>query len=163
MSVLAKWVLGISLAGATACATGVVGDSVGEPAPATAPKDDGDAAVSTEPPPPAHDASAPAEDSGGSQGAVDANTPGEDGATSSGDDASSAADTAPPPADSGGASDAGGSGLVCGGYALPNTTASCNANCTVNNCNANGCYGTYWCDTSSNYCVAPVATCDAGT
>ncbi len=47
----------------------------------------------------------------------------------------------------------GGSGSTCDGYASPDTTAGCT--CTANDqseCQANGCYNGYYCDTNTNKC-----------
>jgi hypothetical protein len=55
--------------------------------------------------------------------------------------------------DAGSGEDAGGAGVMCEGYADPNTTAGCTCAATdPSECQANGCYGGYWCDTSSNGC-----------
>lgn len=61
-----------------------------------------------------------------------------------------AADAAPPNA--------------CGSLVPPSTQASC-ASCKGQSCQANGCYGGWWCDTQTNKCVAPPQNCaplDAG-
>lgn len=47
--------------------------------------------------------------------------------------------------------DEGGSGTICMGYAPPSVTASCSA-CSSPPCQANGCYGGYWCDMTTSKC-----------
>ncbi len=54
-------------------------------------------------------------------------------------------------------------GGTCGVYALPDT-ASCCTSCKNGNhqCQTNGCYGGWACDTTSCKCAAPPANCDNG-
>lgn len=55
-------------------------------------------------------------------------------------------------------------GGTCGALVGPATAAGC-ASCKGQSCQANGCYGGWWCDTSTKKCVAPPQTCaptDAG-
>src|SRR5580693_4280695 len=61
-------------------------------------------------------------------------------------------DAGSPPQDDGGAGSDGSSD--CSGYASPSTSASCTGCSSSDDCQANGCYGGYWCDPSSN-CVDP--------
>ena len=47
------------------------------------------------------------------------------------------------------------SGSTCQGYADPNTSGGCTcAASDPSECQANGCYGGYWCDTVTNKCHA---------
>jgi hypothetical protein len=49
----------------------------------------------------------------------------------------------------------------CPGYAPPSdTSGKCNAGVNANQ--PNGCYGGYYCDLSTNYCVAPPSSCGSG-
>jgi hypothetical protein len=41
----------------------------------------------------------------------------------------------------------------------PETPSTCDANCSVHNCNPNGCYGTYWCEPVTSKCYPQPATC----
>ncbi len=54
---------------------------------------------------------------------------------------------------------------TCGTLVGPNTSAGCSS-CSGSNCQPNGCYGGWWCDTSTNKCHAPPSNCsgalDAG-
>jgi cardiolipin synthase A/B len=66
----------------------------------------------------------------------------------------------PPPVDAGkeetSAPEAGpveDSGPTCPGYASPTTSASCTG-CSGSDCQANGCYGGYWCDEKTSACVS---------
>jgi hypothetical protein len=152
------WVFGVGLFSMTACATGVIGDSTETEPPSSSTKND-DAGYS--PPWQPIDASQGGETGPSSQGDAGTSSGGDAGSNGSGNDAGEDSSTPTVDAATGG-QDSGGTGLVCGGYALPGTSATCNANCSVNNCNANGCYGTYWCDTNTGHCVAPVYGCDAG-
>ena len=67
----------------------------------------------------------------------------------------------------GGAADAG--TAWCGQVAPPDAANLCCASCTAgqSGCQANGCYGGWWCDTSACTCVSPSAACgstsDGGT
>jgi hypothetical protein len=56
----------------------------------------------------------------------------------------------PPPAPPGG---------TCGTLADPNTAAQCHSCGTTHTCQANGCYGGWWCDTSTDRCQAPPTNC----
>lgn len=49
----------------------------------------------------------------------------------------------------------------CGTLVAPSVTASCHS-CTAGSgtCQANGCYGGWWCDTSTNRCKVAPTTCD---
>ena len=60
-------------------------------------------------------------------------------------------DAAPPPQDSG-------SPTTCGTLVAPSVTAHCHS-CDAGNCQANGCYGGYWCDTTTNYCHQKPTNC----
>ena len=59
--------------------------------------------------------------------------------------------------------DAGAPPTSCPGLADPSTTATCTS-CTQYNqpCQANGCYGGWWCNTQTNKCQQPPATCGSG-
>ncbi len=48
----------------------------------------------------------------------------------------------------------------CGELVGPNVEAGCKA-CSYS-CQANGCYGGYWCNTKYNDCDKPPTNCDAG-
>jgi hypothetical protein len=48
---------------------------------------------------------------------------------------------------------------TCGTLVGPNTTAACNSCGTTHTCQPNGCYGGWWCDTSTSKCHAPPASC----
>ena len=48
---------------------------------------------------------------------------------------------------------------VCGTLVGPGKAAACSS-CGANPCQANGCYGGWWCNTATNRCQAPPATCD---
>ncbi|MFO0747829.1 MAG: metallophosphoesterase [Myxococcota bacterium] len=50
---------------------------------------------------------------------------------------------------------------VCGTLVAPSVTAACHA-CTQPPCQANGCYGGWWCNTAGNHCLPPPTTCDPG-
>jgi Calcineurin-like phosphoesterase len=54
--------------------------------------------------------------------------------------------------------DAGPPSGMCGQYVGPDIAAAC-ASCGANVCQANGCYGGWWCDTTSLKCHAPPANC----
>lgn len=47
----------------------------------------------------------------------------------------------------------------CGTLVPPSGPAACT--CKAQSCQPNGCYGGWWCDTSTNKCVAPPLTCAA--
>jgi hypothetical protein len=145
--------LGISaLLAIAACANGIVDDPAlyGEPPPGAA----------------AQDAAGPSQpgSGGGGQHAADSGGGGTEHSDAGGggvhdgaplDTGSSVVDVGQPdtsqPAQSG-----------CAGYASPNSNAACHA-CSGGSCQPNGCYGGYWCDTSTNHCHAsPPAGCDAG-
>ncbi len=49
----------------------------------------------------------------------------------------------------------------CGTLVGPSTKASCSS-CSANNCQPNGCYGGWWCDTSTSKCHSPPANCSGG-
>ena len=55
---------------------------------------------------------------------------------------------------------------TCGTLVAPSTKASCSS-CSASNCQPNGCYGGWWCDTSTSKCHAPPSSCagavDAGS
>jgi hypothetical protein len=81
--------------------------------------------------------------------------------------------TTPPPSDAGTTtmppppSDAGAS-MMCGSLVGPDVPASCKCGSTTSKCTANGCYGGWWCNTSTNRCQSPPSGCstaptDAGT
>jgi hypothetical protein len=56
----------------------------------------------------------------------------------------------------------GGSGN-CAGYADPSTTADCKScGSSESTCQANGCYGGWYCDTASNTCHEPPTGCSTG-
>ncbi len=46
----------------------------------------------------------------------------------------------------------------CPGLADPNTPAGCSS-CSGKNCQPNGCYGGWWCDTNTSKCQAPPQNC----
>jgi hypothetical protein len=60
---------------------------------------------------------------------------------------------APPPDDAGVVSD------TCGSLVGPSKTAACRS-CGSQPCQSNGCYGGWWCNTSTNRCQAPPTSCD---
>jgi cardiolipin synthase len=66
------------------------------------------------------------------------------------DDAGPPPPPPPPPAEDAGTED---SGSTCEGYASPTTSASCTG-CSGSDCQANGCYGGYWCNESTRACVS---------
>jgi cardiolipin synthase len=48
----------------------------------------------------------------------------------------------------------------CTAYVAPATQSTCKSTCTDSSCQQNGCYGGYWCDTTTEKCVAaPPSTC----
>ncbi len=48
----------------------------------------------------------------------------------------------------------------CGNEVAPSVDATCNAcDKTSADCQPNGCYGGYWCDTLGNHCEPPPKTC----
>src|SRR5438270_707424 len=49
---------------------------------------------------------------------------------------------------------------TCGSLVAPDSTAQCSA-CSGSSCQANGCYGGYWCDGATNKCHAPPSSCDS--
>jgi hypothetical protein len=58
------------------------------------------------------------------------------------------------------------SGVNCSALADPNTPANCSSCGTTHTCQANGCYGGWWCNTNTDRCQAPPTSCgasDAGT
>ncbi|MFI5302311.1 MAG: metallophosphoesterase family protein [Polyangiales bacterium] len=57
-------------------------------------------------------------------------------------------------AGSGGTGDAGSGGGTCGTLVGPGTSASC-ASCGSHTCQANGCYGGWYCDTATSRCQSP--------
>jgi hypothetical protein len=63
----------------------------------------------------------------------------------------------------GGGGGGGGSSGMCGTYAGPNVSAGCHS-CSSgsSSCQANGCYGGWYCDTSGNTCHAPPSNCSGG-
>lgn len=65
-----------------------------------------------------------------------------------GDGAGTGGSPAPPPPASG----------MCGALAGPDVAATCKA-CGSHPCQANGCYGGWWCNTASAHCQAPPTTC----
>jgi hypothetical protein len=104
---------------------------------------------------------------GGSGGVViedDAANPGPpaDSSTAPPVDSGSTPDTGhvTPPEDSGTekdsgskkSEDSGGGGEICKGYAPPAVSADCKS-CDKSPCQANGCYGGYWCEISDKYCA----------
>jgi len=51
--------------------------------------------------------------------------------------------------------DGGSTTTSCDGWADPGTAAACHAcSASTTDCQSNGCYGGYWCDTSANKCHA---------
>ena len=60
---------------------------------------------------------------------------------------------------SGGGSSGGGS---CPGYAGPSESSCCKSCTSGSNCQANGCYGGWYCDTSTCGCHAPPSSCGSG-
>jgi Calcineurin-like phosphoesterase len=48
---------------------------------------------------------------------------------------------------------------TCGTLVGPSKPAGCSS-CGANPCQANGCYGGWWCNTATNRCQAPPGTCD---
>ncbi len=50
---------------------------------------------------------------------------------------------------------------TCGTLVGPDVKASCNS-CGNHTCQANGCYGGWWCDTATNKCQSAPASCAAG-
>ena len=63
---------------------------------------------------------------------------------------------------SGAGADSGGGGN-CGTLAAPGTTAPCNSCASSSSkCQANGCYGGWYCDTATSKCQAPPTTCTSG-
>ncbi len=66
-------------------------------------------------------------------------------------------DCAAPPPGAGGGSSTG----MCGTLVDPTTKAGCSS-CSGASCQANGCYGGWWCDTSNNKCHAPPTNCGTG-
>jgi hypothetical protein len=65
-----------------------------------------------------------------------------------GDGAGTGSSPAPAPAPNG----------RCGTLSGPDVTAACNS-CGTHPCQANGCYGGWWCNTASSRCQAPPTTC----
>ncbi len=66
-------------------------------------------------------------------------------------------------ADGGGATTSASTGSAggnetCGTFVGPNVTATCSS-CSGGSCQANGCYGGWWCDTATSKCHAPPANC----
>jgi hypothetical protein len=59
-----------------------------------------------------------------------------------------------PPAD-----DAGVTSDTCGALVGPTKKAACQS-CGAHPCQANGCYGGWWCNTGTNRCQAPPTSCD---
>lgn len=57
------------------------------------------------------------------------------------------------------APDAGVVGETCGTLVGPTTKAGCQS-CGTNACQANGCYGGWWCNTATSRCQAPPAGCE---
>ena len=57
------------------------------------------------------------------------------------------------------ATDAGTTTDVCGSLLGPSKKAAC-ASCGTNPCQPNGCYGGWWCNSSTNRCQAPPGNCD---
>ena len=55
-----------------------------------------------------------------------------------------------------------GSTNTCGSLVGPTTAAKCNSCGTSHTCQANGCYGGWWCDTSTDKCHAPPTNCSGG-
>jgi cardiolipin synthase A/B len=84
-------------------------------------------------PPPATDSGPPPQVDAGAPPQPDAAPPQSDAAT--GDADATAED----------------SGSTCPGYASPTTAASCTG-CSGSDCQANGCYGGYWCNESTSAC-----------
>ena len=50
---------------------------------------------------------------------------------------------------------------VCGTLVGPDVAAQCHS-CGAQPCQANGCFGGWWCNTASNKCQTPPATCTSG-
>ena len=55
--------------------------------------------------------------------------------------------------------DAGVASGSCGALVGPSTKAACQS-CGTHPCQTNGCYGGWWCNTDTNRCQAPPASCD---
>ncbi|MGH7329958.1 MAG: hypothetical protein ACREJX_16555, partial [Polyangiaceae bacterium] len=59
----------------------------------------------------------------------------------------------------GGPADDAGDPNQCGTLIGPSESAGCSSCTGTTNCQANGCYGGWWCDTSTNRCQAPPTNC----
>jgi hypothetical protein len=57
-------------------------------------------------------------------------------------------------ADAPDAGDSDATSAVCTGWADPGTAAACHA-CRARACQANGCVGGFWCDTTARHCHSP--------
>jgi hypothetical protein len=68
------------------------------------------------------------------------------------------ADASTASTDGGSDSGASSSGGACAGYAKPTTIATCHS-CGTRPCQANGCYGSYYCELSSKKCVPKPSGC----
>jgi hypothetical protein len=93
-------------------------------------------------------------DSGSTTPPSSPKTPYDAGSTSSHDAGASTPHDSGSPEDAGSSSEDSGSGgdeTVCKGYAPPDVTAGCTA-CSTPPCQANGCYGGYWCEMSKDSC-----------
>jgi hypothetical protein len=91
------------------------------------------------------------EDSGASSGSGSGSTSGSSSGSGSGSGTGSTS----------GASSGSGSATTCGSLVAPTITASCNS-CGSQTCQANGCYGGWWCDTSTKRCQAAPTQCASG-
>jgi hypothetical protein len=98
---------------------------------------------------------------------VDANTP-----PSPQEDASTGNDTPPEvdanvppevdaakPKDAGIDSNSSGDDATCNGYDGPDVTSKCDACGTTHTCQANGCYGGYWCEYATKKCYEKPSGC----
>lgn len=164
------------LVACAACANGTVGDGVDTTPPDAAPEHD--AALFANDATPAADDAAPIDwdatsgggfDSGhrtydggwhGDSGhAFDASTFDASTPDASIDDAAIDATDAAVDSPVDDASDAATDALTtCGTLVAPSVPASCHS-CTSQTCQPNGCYGGWWCNTSTNRCQSPPTTC----
>ena len=63
--------------------------------------------------------------------------------------------TGDPKADAGSAPDS----AACSGWAVPSVASGCHACSGGQSCQQNGCYGGYWCETSTMKCHPPPSGC----
>jgi hypothetical protein len=57
--------------------------------------------------------------------------------------------------------DAGGGNQMCGNLAGPTVSAHCSSCGSTHTCQANGCYGGWWCNTQTDKCQSPPSSCTA--